>query len=91
MYSLSKKVCLSNIQHPVEGCLFFFFLVWGALIIAIIQSFKDKKPVGEAAGHALILLEELSTARTVRKHTGVLTKCCDRKSLFDIEINPKIL
>lgn len=61
-----------------------FFLVSGALIIAIIQSFRAKMPVGEAAGHPLILLEPLSTARTLAKRTGVLTKCCDRRSLFDI-------
>lgn len=39
-------------------------------------------PVGETAGHAVILLEAESTARTKRKHTGVLTKDSDRKGYF---------
>lgn len=57
MYSLSTKTGLSNI---VEGY-FFFCLVCGALIVAIIQSFRAKMPVWETAHHPLILLKSQRT------------------------------
>lgn len=42
--SLSIKTGLSNI---VEGCCF-YFLVWGALIVAIIQSFRADASVRDS-------------------------------------------
>lgn len=62
--SLSIKTGLSNI---VEGCCF-YFSAWGALIVAIIQSFRATMPVWETAHHPLLLLKSQRAA--VGYHMG---------------------